>query len=326
MNLTVSVIIPTYNRKDLLKEAVQSILNQSYINYEVLIIDDYSIDNTEKIVRQFISEYGCKIKYFKNERKKGVSGARNTGLHHAKGKYIAFLDSDDIWESNKLQIQVGILDTNKEIKALFAAVSFFGQVENGYGKSAYTTKLLSKTFWNSYGKETWVAKNNIGYFILKNGSPFRTPTFIFRHECLTKVGLFNEDMSYYEDAEFLLKFFCIYKVGYNNLPLCKVRRHQENQDNSTSKFKKCESEIKLTRELKVFNETHKGKWHLVFMNRLLSNAYIRLSTFYFKEGDIKKSVESIQLSLKIMTSAKAILRLCLLQLVPSEILKKISHN
>jgi len=88
----ITVITPTYNRANLLPRAIKSVLDQTYQNFELIIVDDGSTDNTEEVVRTFFDE---RIKYFKHKKNKGVLGARNTGFKLAKGKYIAFLDDDD---------------------------------------------------------------------------------------------------------------------------------------------------------------------------------------------------------------------------------------
>jgi len=97
---TVSVIIPTYNRAHLIRKAIQSVLNQTYRNFEVIIVDDGSTDNTAKVVESFKDK---RIKYLRHEKNQGAPAARNTGIEIAKGQYIGFLDSDDEWLPGKLE-------------------------------------------------------------------------------------------------------------------------------------------------------------------------------------------------------------------------------
>ncbi len=98
----VSVIIPTYNRQDLLFEAIESVLNQVYVNFELLVIDNKSDDKTLERLNQ-ISD--TRIKVFTAPRR-GAAHARNTGISHARGNFLAFLDSDDLWVPTKLALQV----------------------------------------------------------------------------------------------------------------------------------------------------------------------------------------------------------------------------
>ncbi|GAH83893.1 unnamed protein product, partial [marine sediment metagenome] len=112
-NITVSVIIPTYNRADMVGRAIQSVINQTYQDFEIIIIDDASTDNTREVAREF-QEREKRIKYFKHEINKGGGAARNTGIKNSKGEYIAFLDSDDEWYPEKLEKQIEIFNKNDE--------------------------------------------------------------------------------------------------------------------------------------------------------------------------------------------------------------------
>jgi len=321
--LLVSVVIPAYNRSDYIGETIASVLAQSYSNLEILIIDDFSDDATEKVVMEEISAHPGKIRYFKNEMRKGVSGARNTGLKHAKGKYIAFLDDDDLWDRSKLKVQVDLLESHKDVGALFSDVSFFGDVKNGYGVAPYRKELFSSRFWGEYNSETLIAKKNIVNFLLRNGSPFRIQTFIFRKEYLDKIGTFTEDMRYYEDVDFLLRFFCLYKVGYLRKKLCRIRRHSFNSDNIIDNREKQEAEIKLVQGLINFNKANGMVWDSRLMNAALADAYIRMATFCFREYNFNEAKKNLNDSLKNQVKMKSAVRLCLLYMLPEPILKKI---
>ena len=109
---TISVIIPAYNRAVFLKEALESVFAQTYTNYEVIVIDDGSTDNTEDVVSKLLAEQpetADKVRYIK-QANAGVSAARNHGIFEASGEWIAFLDSDDLWFPEKLEKQMAFLD------------------------------------------------------------------------------------------------------------------------------------------------------------------------------------------------------------------------
>ena len=108
--MKVSVIIPTYNRANLVTEAINSVLMQSCKDIEIIVIDDGSTDNTSKVLKTF----GDRIRYIK-QKNMGAGAARNRGLKEANGKYIAFLDSDDIWLDFKIELQVAIMEKLPEI-------------------------------------------------------------------------------------------------------------------------------------------------------------------------------------------------------------------
>jgi len=107
----VSVITPVYNAEEFLKETVDSVLNQTYTSFEHLLIDDCSTDNSAAIIKEF-SKRDSRVKYLKLEENSGAAVARNTGLENAKGRYIAFIDSDDKWYPEKLKRQLSFMKKN----------------------------------------------------------------------------------------------------------------------------------------------------------------------------------------------------------------------
>ena len=114
----VSVVIPTYNRRSLVKEAIESVLKQTYSNFEVLVVDDGSTDDTRPVVEQ-VQDSRVKY-YYKNNS--GPAAARNLGLDKSKGRYISFLDSDDLWPPEYLETVIGQLDKNKDYGAAYTRV------------------------------------------------------------------------------------------------------------------------------------------------------------------------------------------------------------
>ena len=97
----VSIIMPSYNTGKYISESIQSVLNQTYQNWELIIVDDCSTDDTDKVIKTFLSDN--RIRFLKNEINSGAAVSRNYALREAKGKWIAFLDSDDIWVPQKLE-------------------------------------------------------------------------------------------------------------------------------------------------------------------------------------------------------------------------------
>jgi len=137
---TVSVIIPTYNRSKLIKEAIDSVLKQSYTNVEVIVVDDGSTDGTGSIVRQMT--HGRLRYYYKHNG--GPSSARNLGLTKAKGKYIAFLDSDDLWPPEFLDTVIVQLEKNKGYGAAYSQVIC---VQQDGAKKEMSDKKRYKSGW-----------------------------------------------------------------------------------------------------------------------------------------------------------------------------------
>lgn len=106
----VSIIMPSYNTDSFIEESIQSVLAQSYKDWELIIVDDCSPDNTDDVVKPYLSDE--RIRYLKNEKNSGAAMSRNRALREAKGKWIAFLDSDDLWMPEKLQKQVRFMEKN----------------------------------------------------------------------------------------------------------------------------------------------------------------------------------------------------------------------
>lgn len=110
MSGLVSVIMPSYNTAEYISESIASVQEQTYADWELIIVDDCSTDNTDEIVKPFLSDK--RIKYIKNETNSGAAVSRNRALREAKGKWIAFLDSDDLWFPEKLEKQISFMKDN----------------------------------------------------------------------------------------------------------------------------------------------------------------------------------------------------------------------
>ena len=110
MRKTVSIIMPSYNTGRFIAETIESVLAQTYENWEIILVDDCSTDNTDDVVAPFLSD--PRIKYIKNEKNSGAAVSRNRALREATGKWIAFLDSDDLWAPDKLEKQIAFMEEN----------------------------------------------------------------------------------------------------------------------------------------------------------------------------------------------------------------------
>ena len=103
----VSIIMPSWNTAKFIGESIQCVLNQTYTNWELLIVDDCSTDDTDKVVKPFLND--TRVRYLKNEKNSGAALTRNRAMREAKGAWIAFLDSDDLWMPEKLEKQIGFM-------------------------------------------------------------------------------------------------------------------------------------------------------------------------------------------------------------------------
>jgi len=127
MEPTFSIVIPTYNQSSLLKNAILSVVNQTYKNFEIIVIDNFSNDSTESVVKSFQTE---KIKYFKKKNFGVIGKSRNEGINRSKGEWIAFLDSDDLWYSNRLDEIINFLRNNKSYEVLTSDEKIINKISN----------------------------------------------------------------------------------------------------------------------------------------------------------------------------------------------------
>jgi glycosyltransferase involved in cell wall biosynthesis len=206
-NSLVSIIIPTYKRPKKLNIAIESIINQTYINWELIIVDDNDEDSeyrkeTEKFMTKYINN--SKIKYKKHKENRGANAARNTGIKNARGDYIAFLDDDDIWLPKKLEIQM------KEFKG---ASNKVGVVYSGF-------------FRFEDKKREYIPKNLKGegeiHKKLLKGNFISTQVAIVCKECFNKVGLFDECLPRLQDWELWIRISKYYRFKFVDQALAKV--------------------------------------------------------------------------------------------------------
>jgi len=126
----VSVVLPTYNRSKLISRSIRSVLAQTFAEFELIVVDDNSSDDTESVIAEFLSD--ARVRYVRNASNAGPSGARNIGISHARGHYIAFQDSDDRWLPEKLERQMSAMAARPDCRASFCGAIYFSQEQCYY--------------------------------------------------------------------------------------------------------------------------------------------------------------------------------------------------
>ena len=155
----VSIIIPTYNREKFLPFAIDSVLNQSYSKWELIIVDDRSKDNTKELIQKYISR-DKRIKYILNKKIKGDCGARSQGIENSKGKYIAFLDSDDLWiVPDKLKKQIEFLENNPDYDLVYTDIRMIDEQGNIIEETPFYKKQKKK-YKSGYVFFDFLKRNN----------------------------------------------------------------------------------------------------------------------------------------------------------------------
>lgn len=152
MSGLVSIIMPSYNTGNVIAESIASVLAQTYTDWELIIVDDASTDNTDEVVKKFTEPAevcSSKIRYFKNDHNSGAAISRNRALREARGKWIAFLDSDDLWAPAKLEKQIAFMEKNGYV---FSYTRYSEMDENGNPTSVTVggPERISKTGMFNY--------------------------------------------------------------------------------------------------------------------------------------------------------------------------------
>jgi glycosyltransferase involved in cell wall biosynthesis len=211
-SLKISIIMPTYNRAHLIGETIDSILEQTFTNWELLIMDDGSDDNTETIVSQY-NDY--RIHFFKAERSGAVSKLKNIAIKKASGNLIAFIDSDDVWAPSKLQKQVIAMEQHTE--AGFCLTGGY----NFINKNEPTTYLYTQRDGMRFG--------NFLLPMLRSEVAGHIPALLFRKDCVHVSGYFDET-KLFSDPDFILSLSCHYKGVLLYEPLHYRRLHEQNDN------------------------------------------------------------------------------------------------
>jgi teichuronic acid biosynthesis glycosyltransferase TuaG len=205
--MKVSVIVTTRNRAHLVGATIDSILKQTFQDFELIVVDDCSEDDTEKAVRAFNDS---RIRYFKNDSGRLVAVNRNYGMSRARGEFIAFCDDDDLWLPEKLEIQLAEFEKDGNL----GMVCSNGVVFNDEGDLG----IMFVKSWDNY----------LTYDSILKKRPVRTPSVVLKKIIIDNIGGMNTNPVFYvsEDYEFWLRIARKkYKILYLDLPLWKYRKH-----------------------------------------------------------------------------------------------------
>ena len=245
--MLVSVVIPTYNCASFLREAIQSVQSQDYKNTEIIVVDDGSTDNTDEVLKPFLDT----ITVIK-QTNQGVSSARNNGISHAQGDFIAFLDADDFWHPGKLSLQMKFLSENPDIAGVFSDFGLADETGNitdtSYIKDNYPIFSTYNLTWEDlFSRKIQLCietdpnsiidaySGNI-FQSLFLGNYISTDSLVLKRSILSKSCLFNPERKTQEDYELWLKIAKNNELGYIDKPLLYYRRREgqlTGQENST---------------------------------------------------------------------------------------------
>ncbi len=235
----VSVIIPTYNRAKFVTKAIDSVLAQTYKDYEIIVIDDGSTDNTQEVLEPYMD----KITYMYQENA-GVSAARNAGIRATTGQWIAFLDSDDKWMPEKLSIQMECLSQNNAKVCFTANVCFTNSIREE-GQFEDLTGLSQKEVKEQIFAEPFD-------LILRDSFWLSVQTMVIEKKLLEKVGCFDERLKVAEDTRLIYNLAFEVPFAFIDEPLTVVNRTNERQGliNDSTDVRKalCNAHIEIISE------------------------------------------------------------------------------
>lgn len=255
----VSIIIPTYNRAHYIYEAVESVFAQTYKNYEIIIIDDGSTDNT----RETLKRYGDRIQYF-YQKNMGPPAAMNAGVRRAKGEYYVILGDDDALMPDMLERQVGVLERDPDVAFVCGGVHFM----DGNGQIYKTSRAgrdREKTF------KSLLFDNFVWHL-----------TAVVRRKVSEEMGHFDEKLATTHDYDLWIRIAIKYRFEYTDAPLARFRRHPGNYSKSLDLHLK--DHLAILDKPVVREQLTPWEWA-----RFRAVNYYRFGMFYARTGDYLKA-------------------------------------
>ena len=280
--MKVSVVMPTYNRAYIIKEAIESALAQTYRDFELIVVDDGSSDNTHEIIQQLAEE---RIRYTRHDQNRGYSAACNTGISAATGHVLGFLDSDDLWKPEYLERQVGFLGRHPEVDAVFSDTEIHNSIK--IPSLIGLLKVFPRLLESNPGAGEFVFSGRQMYVCLLEEVPIKPTAFLVKREMLQRVGVFDEAWPSGTDWDLFIRLSQVACFGYVHMPLVVQRR---TGDATHQKFREKDKLFLLN----VFTKEKRGLQNdpeaLQAINRGISDHCGNLGFLYLESGQRRKSM------------------------------------
>jgi len=271
---TVSVIIPTYNRAYLIGRAIQSVLSQTYQDFEIIVVDDGSTDDTEEIVRSFKDK---RIGYIRHEKNKGAAAARNTGIKVAKGEYIAFQDSDDEWFPEKLEKQMKVFEN--ALPEVGVVYTDMWTIKRNKKRYFYSPKIIPEN--------KIIYRRALNYGVMNIG----IQTALIKKEAFDKAGVFDEKLPRFIDLELFIRLSKYYYFYHIKEPLVNYLHTPESISSNTKVIITARKFILD----KYFEDIKKDK-------KVLANHYLGIGVSLYVNNEIEEGESYIAKAFKINSS------------------------
>lgn len=208
----VSIIIPTYNRSHLIEETIQSVFAQTYTNWELIIVDDGSTDDTQSKLDRYKRDG---FRYIHISHSGSLGKVRNVGIKASRGQIIAFLDSDDLWQPDKLEVQISLLEDHPGCDFIF-----------GHGVQFGTGAIPPPALEDLFIGNVFIP------MLLEERFVFYVPTLMFRKAVLGSIGLINESMQSGGDIDFFFQMAYRFKGIFSNKIIARIRKHEQSTSQS----------------------------------------------------------------------------------------------
>lgn len=264
---TVSVVTPTYNRARFLPDAIASILAQTYADLELIILDDGSVDDTREVLEPFLADE--RVRYFYQENQ-GQSHARNRALGQASGDFVAFLDSDDVWSSDKLENQLAVFEAHPEVDIVHGDEALIDE------RGAVTSRRNMKRY-----------SGRITRYLLADNSVSIT-TALVKRRCFDEMGGFDTSIGVADDYELWLRFSARY-LFYYEPGIVAFYRVMADQISSDKQRRFAANELIIKRFLEQYDDVlspAERRWGL-------ARFYCRKARYFASVGERRKAVRSI---------------------------------
>ena len=266
----VSIILPTYNRSRYVAGAIDSVLNQTCSDWELVVVDDGSTDDTPQIVWRYEALYPGRIRRI-GQRNLGVAPARNRGIRESRGTYVAFIDSDDLWHPTKLALQIDAIKHLSSGAFIYTGYEIIDS--SGHTK---TTVRPDRRFRGDVWQLLWVEENDI-----------LGPTLLVPKDKLFAVGLFDETLQGPENLDLRLKLAKLGPVGFVDRILYSYRRHG---DSLTANG---EAMIEATQKMiRSHFSGHPSAEERQLVSRALGTCAYREGNLYFERMQYGKAIRS----------------------------------
>jgi glycosyltransferase involved in cell wall biosynthesis len=281
----VSVIIPAYNQDRYLSQAIESVLNQTYPDFELIVIDDGSTDNTAIIAKNYDDQ---RVRYIYQENR-GLSAARNTGIRYSNGQHITFLDSDDLFLPTKLQLLVTFFEENPQIGLVAGQAVPIDQQGTRIGK-IYDVPIPDDSS------------------LLLLGNPLHVGSVMIRKTCQDLVGYFDENLHSYEDWDMWLRLMLAgCKAGWVAKPVSLYRFHTAQMTRIGPQMTKATFAVLD----KIFKDPDLPQDWLLLRDKAYSRAYLRAAAQAYIGGDLQTAksnlLEAVHLDGELTADRAAIL-------------------